>query len=137
MLSDKDKQQLSRAGFCDVEIDRWDESTTVHRLDSPLWQDVISGREKMILVSGLSKRKFKGLMLGYYNRFHKSDPFEWLKAEYRSPKKQKWQAKSRRKVRKRINYRLNKIYEEAEKRQKRELLQKRAIASSKRKMGDV
>lgn len=142
MFSIDQISKLRRAGFIDKEINEWQWAVSengkpyVTTIDTPVWEDTIQTRRD--LRDELIKKKYNSeeriaFFERYYERFDKADPFDWLKKEYRNPKKAKWKDARRKKFRDRINRRLGRLFEEREemgfepvkkKKQKREKIAK-------------
>lgn len=115
---------LRRAGFIPREINefQWAVSENgkpyVTDLESPVWRDVIRHRKEMIAKleeQGYSKAEQRaGIERFYTLRGGKFSPFDWLKIEYRPLKRVNYKEVQKRNVRRRINYRMKKIFGEHE-----------------------
>ena len=111
MLTDSDRQRLKRAGFIPMEIYRYDagvgpdnEPQPPIDLNSPLWQTAMQTRFEWMddkRRRGWSDTEIGNEIANYYARGRKRTPWDFLKAEYRPPKRVDYIAAVRRRARRR------------------------------------
>lgn len=96
MLSHDQKLKLQRAGFTPYEIRRIDEAKTPDGkpqkavLSDGPWQDAMANR--FAYVRRLRQKGWKPVEIArainsYYRKYKKASPFDFLKLEYKPPKK--------------------------------------------------
>ena len=96
-LSQADAERLRHAGFLESEIMELAEAKTAIgadqpqiNLDSPVWQAVIKSRREWWidkLDRGWTEHEIVNELENYYRRDKGRNPFDFLKAEYKPPKK--------------------------------------------------
>jgi len=107
-ISSNDAERLRAAGFLDQEIYEIASATTPDGqqqppidLDSQVWQNVLESRVKWIeqkLADGWNEERIREEIMAYYRRGTSRNPFDFLKAEYRPPKRvDYWEAMRRKK----------------------------------------
>lgn len=114
---------LRRAGFIPREINefQWAVSENgkpyVTDLESPVWRDVIRHRKEMIAKldeQGWSRAEIAAGIERFYTMRGKFSPFDWLKIEYRPLKRVHYKEVQKRNVRRRVRYRMKKMFGEHE-----------------------
>jgi len=115
--------KLKRAGFTEREINEYQWSVSekgkpyVTSIDTPLWRDVIQDRKDLVAKlssQGWNRSEILSGIDKFYTMRGNFDPFDWLKAEYRNPKKVGYRRSERKRVKRRIDYRMKKIFAERE-----------------------
>ena len=96
-ISQKDAEQLRHAGFLESEIMELAEAKTMKgadqppiNLDGPAWQAVLHSRREWWLDKfdrGWTEDEITSELQNYYKRDKRRNPFDFLRAEYKSPKK--------------------------------------------------
>lgn len=96
-LSIADATRLREAGFLQGEIEELSEAKDTSGkdqppilLDSPVWQAVMKSRQEWWVDKvnrNWTEEDIQREIMGYYERDEKRSPWDFLKAEYRPPKK--------------------------------------------------
>lgn len=96
-ISGADADRLKQAGFLESEIQELAEAKTVKgedqppiNLDSPAWQAVLESRREWWIDKvdrGWTEHEIVNELMNYYRRDKSRTPFDFLKAEYRPPKR--------------------------------------------------
>ena len=96
-ISAADADRLRQAGFIESEIEGFANAVTADgkpqppvNLDSPVWQRVLESRREWWIDKverGWTEHEIISELQNYYKRDAKRNPFDFLRAEYRPPKK--------------------------------------------------
>ena len=96
-LSETDAERLRLAGFLQHEIDELSEARTADgkgqppiHLDSPAWQATMESRRRWLddkLNRNWTEDDIQREIIGYYEKGSQRSPWDFLKAEYKPPKK--------------------------------------------------
>lgn len=115
-----DEETLRLAGFTEFEIRRFETATTPDgapqpplELDSPVWQRVLESRRSWIedkIDKGWTESEINAVIMEYYKRDSKRNPFDFLKAEYKPPLKRDFYKGVRERSQRMINSKLGKYY---------------------------
>jgi len=97
-ISANDASRLRQAGFIESEIEVLANAITTKGepqppidLDSPVWQAAIESRREWWIDKvdrGWTEHEIVAELENYYRRDSKRNPFDFIRAEYRPPKKQ-------------------------------------------------
>ena len=96
-ISAQDATRLTQAGFLESEVQAIAEAKTVTgidqppvNLDSPIWQSVMESRREWWtdkLDRGWTEHEIVNELQNYYRRDEKRNPFDFIRAEYKPPRK--------------------------------------------------
>lgn len=96
-ISANDASRLRQAGFIESEIMEFANAVTAKGepqppvdLDSPVWQSVLESRREWWIDKvdrGWTEHEIVAELENYYRRDSKRNPFDFIRAEYRPPKK--------------------------------------------------
>lgn len=96
-ISQYDADNLANAGFTPYEIQQISQATTSSgtsqtpvNTDSPIWQAVIRSRRDWVedkIARGWNWMEIRNEIENYYRRDAKRSPFDFLRAEYKPPKR--------------------------------------------------
>lgn len=116
-LSNNDRSLLRRAGFIPWEIRKLNEAVypdgrpQVINLETEAWKAVIHSRYAWItdkLENGWSSKRISGAVMGYYIGKRERTPFDFLKVEYKPPRKlTDYQEAMQTRINKNIDQKLN------------------------------
>ena len=87
-MEEADEAKLKRSGFIQEEIEEF--SAQNIDLGLPVWQDVINERKAWIIDKvdrGWSRDDIKQALSDYYAKGKKRNPWDFVKANYKPPKK--------------------------------------------------
>ena len=116
-LTNDDKTTLRRAGFIPWEIKKYDEAVTPDgkpqhtNLSTATWQAVIQSRHAWMtdkLQKNWSRQQIAGAIMGYYIMQRGRNPYDFLKIEYKPPRKlSDYQEVNQRRIRANMAAKLN------------------------------
>ena len=96
-ISANDASRLRQAGFIESEIEGFANAVTANGepqspidLDSPVWQAVIESRREWWIDKvdrGWTEHEIVAELENYYRRDSKRNPFDFIRAEYKPPRK--------------------------------------------------
>ena len=95
-LSIEDARTLRRSGFIAWEVKKYDEAVApdgtpqVINLQTKTWQAAIASRRAWVsdkIRRGWPKAQIAGAIMGYYIMKKERNPFDFIKIEYKPPKK--------------------------------------------------
>jgi hypothetical protein len=121
-LSEYNAQRLRDAGFVKFEIDEFANAVDSKGkaqppidTDSPIWNSVMNSRMRWVedkIARGWSQSEIEEEILNYYRRDERRSPFDFIRAEYKPPKKTNYYDLMRRRKKTDIHYGLDKYYGE-------------------------